>query len=115
MKQRISKNSNHVIIVPIEFTTKNDSLLLTIITFIYYIVCELKENESKRQSRFYLDRAIYRPGQQFTIKNFLKEQDKTSIVAKRLSKLQLRLNGSVFKEFDVLRNEWIFLRRIFCT
>ncbi|MFV8355287.1 carboxypeptidase-like regulatory domain-containing protein [Flavobacterium sp. XS1P32] len=104
------KENNNRNYLPIEFTTENDSLLLNNHYSNYYNDYATQEyQKAKGKVEFYLDRAIYRPGQTVYYKGiaFLKEQDKTSIVAKTTFKITIKdTNGSVFKEFDVLTNEY---------
>ncbi|TDD75868.1 alpha-2-macroglobulin family protein [Flavobacterium caseinilyticum] len=94
----------------IEFTTENDSLLLHNSNSRYYKDYATQENEKvKSKVEFYLDRAIYRPGQTVYYKGiaFRKELDKTSIVAKTTFKITIQEpNGAVFKKFDVATNEY---------
>lgn len=94
----------------IEFTTENDSLLLNNRYSNYYNDYATQENEkAKGKVDFYLDRAIYRPGQTVYYKGiaFRKELDKTSIVAKTTFQITIQEpNGAVFKDFDVVTNEY---------
>lgn len=102
-----NSNRNHS---PIEFTTENDSLLLNNGYSNYYNdYASVKNQKAKGKVEFYLDRAIYRPGQTVYYKGiaFRKELDKTTIVAKTTFKITIKdTNASVFKEFDVLTNEY---------
>nr|WP_315211260.1 MG2 domain-containing protein [uncultured Flavobacterium sp.] len=95
---------------PIQFTTKNDSLLLNNHYSNYYNeYATVKNQKAKGKVEFYLDRAIYRPGQTVYYKGiaFRKEQVKTNIFAKTSFKITiLNPNGTVFKEFDVVTNEY---------
>ncbi|MDP3679508.1 MAG: MG2 domain-containing protein [Flavobacterium sp.] len=95
----------------IEFTTENDSLLLNSRYSNYYYndYASVKNQKAKGKVEFYLDRAIYRPGQTVYYKGiaFRKELDKTSIVAKTTFKITIKdPNSTVFKEFNVTTNEY---------
>lgn len=94
----------------IEFTTENDSLLLNNrYSYYYNDYATIENNKAKGKVEFYLERAIYRPGQTVYYKGvaFRKQQDKTSIVAKTSFKITIQdPNGSVFKEFDAVTNEY---------
>ncbi|MBG6187972.1 MG2 domain-containing protein [Flavobacterium sp. CAN_S2] len=94
----------------IEFTTENDSLLLNNRYSNYYNDYATQENEKANSKvEFYLDRAIYRPGQTVYYKGIAvrKELDKTTIVAKTTFKITIKdTNGSVFKEFNTITNEY---------
>ena len=104
------KENNNRNYGPIEFTTENDSLLLNNRYSNYYNDYATVENQKpKGKVEFYLDRAIYRPGQTVYYKGiaFQKEQDKTSVVAKTSFKITIQNpNGTVFKEFDMITNEY---------
>lgn len=93
-----------------EFTTENDSLLLNNRYSNYYNdYASVKNQKAKGKVEFYLDRAIYRPGQTVYYKGiaFRKELDKTSIVAKTTFKITIKdTNGAVFKEFNMITNEY---------
>jgi TonB-dependent SusC/RagA subfamily outer membrane receptor len=94
----------------IEFTTKNDSLLLHNSYSRYNKDYATQENEkTKGKVEFYLDRAIYRPGQTVYYKGIAcrKEQDKTTIIAKTAFKIIIKdPNSTIFKKFDVITNEY---------
>ncbi|MBG6063032.1 hypothetical protein IWX83_002840 [Flavobacterium sp. CG_9.1] len=94
----------------IEFTTENDSLLLNNRYSNYYNDYATLENQkAKGKVEFYLDRAIYRPGQTVYYKGiaFRKDQDKTSVVAKTAFKITIQdPNGTAFKEFEAVTNEY---------
>ncbi|SFE72201.1 alpha-2-macroglobulin family protein [Flavobacterium xueshanense] len=105
LKENNNRNYNLI-----EFTTENDSLLLNNRYSNYYNDYATIENQkAKGKVEFYLDRAIYRPGQTVYYKGiaFRKGQDKTSVVAKTSFKITIQdPNGTVFKEFDVVTNEY---------
>ncbi|TDE42484.1 hypothetical protein E0I26_13495 [Flavobacterium rhamnosiphilum] len=94
----------------IEFTTENDSLLLNNrYSYYYNDYATIENKKAKGKVEFYLDRAIYRPGQTVYYKGvaFRKEQDKTSVVAKTTFKITIQdPNGTIFKEFDAVTNEY---------
>ncbi|TDE00180.1 MG2 domain-containing protein [Flavobacterium sandaracinum] len=96
----------------IEFTTETDSLLLNSRYSYYnndYDYETLENQKAKGKVEFYLDRAIYRPGQTVYYKGiaFRKDQDKTSVVAKTAFKITIKdPNGSVLKEFEAVTNEY---------
>ncbi|WP_316636366.1 alpha-2-macroglobulin family protein [uncultured Flavobacterium sp.] len=70
------------------------------------------ENEDKTLNgkvEFYLDRAIYRPGQTVYYKGIAiqKQKNKTSIVANTTFKIRVKdANYQIFKEFEVTTNEF---------
>lgn len=104
------KENNNLNYSLFEFTTENDSLLLNNRYSNYYNdYASVKNQKSKGKVEFYLDRAIYRPGQTVYYKGiaFRKELDKTTIVAKTTFKITIQgPNGTFFKEFDVVTNEY---------
>jgi TonB-dependent SusC/RagA subfamily outer membrane receptor len=105
LKENNNRNYN-----PIEFTTENDSLILNNRYSNYYNNYATVENQKpKGKVEFYLDRAIYRPGQTVYYKGiaFRKELNKSNIVAKTTFKITIKdTNGAVFKEFNVTTNEY---------
>ena len=105
---KVNNNSNYSLI---EFTSAKDSLLLNSRYSNYYYndYNSVKNEKAKGKVEFYLDRAIYRPGQTVYYKGiaFWKEKDKTNIVAKTSFKITIQdPNGTVFKEFKVSTNEY---------
>ena len=96
----------------IEFTTENDSLLLNSRYSYYnndYDYETLENQKAKGKVEFFLDRAIYRPGQAVYYKGiaFRKDQDRTSVVAETAFKITIEdPNGSVLKEFEAVTNEY---------
>ena len=69
----------------------------------------IENQKAKGKVEFYLNRAIYRPGQTVYYKGiaFRKELDKTTIVAKTTFKITIQeSNRTVFKEFNVTKNEY---------
>lgn len=74
------------------------------------VLNEYKENQTtKAKVEFYLDRAIYRPGQTVYYKGiaFQKKQEKTAIVPKTSFKITIKdANKNNFKEFEVITNEF---------
>ncbi|WP_396168660.1 alpha-2-macroglobulin family protein [Flavobacterium sp.] len=67
------------------------------------------ENETKAKLEFYLDRAIYRPGQTVYYKGiaFLKKQNKTKIITNTSFKIKVKdANNQEIKTFDAVTNEF---------
>jgi len=67
------------------------------------------ENETKAKIEFYLDRAIYRPGQTVYYKGiaFLKKQNETEIIANTSFKIKVKdANNQEIKTFDAVTNEF---------
>ena len=67
------------------------------------------ENETKAKIEFYLDRAIYRPGQTVYYKGiaFLKKQNETEIIANTSFKIKVKdANNQEIKSFDAVTNEF---------
>jgi len=96
---------------PILLTTTNDTILINK-NYIAYAndYAENKEDEKFRgKVEFYLDRAIYRPGQTVYYKGIAiqKKKDKSSVVPNTSFKIIIQdPNYSNFKEFDVTTNEF---------
>ncbi|WP_348823573.1 alpha-2-macroglobulin family protein [Flavobacterium aestuarii] len=96
---------------PILITTINDTVLIRK-NYIAYIADYSKNNEDeivKGKVEFYLDRAIYRPGQTVYYKGIAiqKKNNKSSVVANTTFKITIQdPNYSNFKEFDVTTNEF---------
>jgi uncharacterized protein YfaS (alpha-2-macroglobulin family) len=94
----------------IEFSLDNDTLV-TEKEYIQLIqqYSENKDNSLKGKVEFYLDRAIYRPGQTVYYKGIaIKKQDnKTSIVANTPFNITIKdPNYQTFKEFQITTNEF---------
>ncbi|OYX23596.1 MAG: hypothetical protein B7Z06_10020, partial [Flavobacteriales bacterium 32-35-8] len=102
------KNQNYY--EPILFTTDNDTLLVTKNYMPYYDEYDVKDDETnKGRVEFYLDRAIYRPGQTVYYKGiaFHKKGSTTTIVAKTSFKITVKdVNNNDFKEFEIITNEF---------
>jgi len=96
---------------PILLTTTNDTILINK-NYIAYAndYAENKEDEKFRSKvEFYLDRAIYRPGQTVHYKGIAiqKKKDKSSVVPNTSFKIIIQdPNYSNFKEFEVTTNEF---------
>lgn len=96
---------------PILLTTANDTILISKNYLAYGIdYSEKDEDENfKGKVEFYLDRAIYRPGQTVYYKGIAiqKKKNKSSIVPNTTFKITIEdPNNSDFKEFDVTTNEF---------
>ncbi|MEP6930012.1 MAG: MG2 domain-containing protein, partial [Flavobacterium sp.] len=94
----------------IELSTLNDSVLIKK-NYLNYINDYLKndDSDSKGKVDFYLDRAIYRPGQTVYYKGIAiqKNKNKTTVVPKTTFKIIVQdANSNDFKEFDVVTNEF---------
>lgn len=100
------RNNNETIL----FTKENDTLSITN----YYIAHKNEYNPTARENtkskvEFYLDRAIYRPGQTVYYKGiaFEKKSNETAIVAKTSFNISVSdVNNKVFKTFEVITNEF---------
>lgn len=98
----------------IEFSQGNDFIIVDknynygyISTTQHYTRNE--DNTLNGKIEFYLDRAIYRPGQTVYYKGIAiqKQKNKTSIVANTTVKIIIRdTNYQIFKEFEVITNEF---------
>ncbi|HSD05728.1 alpha-2-macroglobulin family protein, partial [Flavobacterium sp.] len=105
------KDGNYYNRYPILLYSTNDTILINK-EYIGYAndYSENKENENFRgKVEFYLDRAIYRPGQTVYYKGIAiqKKNDKSSIVPNTSFKITIQdPNYSTFKEFDVTTNEF---------
>ncbi|MES2240940.1 MAG: carboxypeptidase-like regulatory domain-containing protein [Bacteroidota bacterium] len=92
----------------IVLTKENDTLPLY--TNSISILNEYNGNQtSKAKVEFYLDRAIYRPGQTVYFKGiaFEKNQNESKIVANCLFKVNLQdANNTILKEFEVTTNKF---------
>lgn len=95
---------------PIQFSTKNDTL------FIHkgnlpnrHDYTKTIDKKIKRRVEFYLDRAIYRPGQQVYFKGiaFQKNKDQSSVVPNTSLLISIQdPNYNNLKEFEVTTNEF---------
>ncbi|MCD0470979.1 alpha-2-macroglobulin [Flavobacterium sp. JAS] len=95
---------------PIEFSTQNDTILISKSYIRYSQEFVDNQNDDKDgKVQFYLDRAIYRPGQTVYYKGIAiqKQKNKTSIVANTTFKITIKdVNYQVFKELEVTTNEF---------
>ncbi len=69
----------------------------------------INENKTKAKIEFYLDRAIYRPGQTVYYKGIalLKNQNETKIIANTAFKIKVKdANDQELKSFDAVTNEF---------
>ena len=96
----------------IELSTVNDTTVIQK-NYINYVNDYSGENKDdldfKGRVEFYLDRAIYRPGQTVYYKGiaFQKKNNETAVIAKTTFKITiLDANGNDFKEFDIVTNEF---------
>jgi len=94
----------------IEFSLTNDTILITK-NYLRYTqqYNQTEDNNLTGKVEFYLDRAIYRPGQTVYYKGIAikKQKSKTSIVANTTFRLFIRdANYRNFKEFEVITNEF---------
>lgn len=94
---------------PIEFCTLNDTLSISkrVLNNVHGYYNQEEKNRGTVQ--FYLDRAIYRPGQTVYFKGIAIQKDKdiTSIVANTIFKIVIQdSNYKKIKEFDVTTNEF---------
>ena len=96
---------------PIKLATANDTILISKNYLAY--TSDYSENDEdenfKAKVEFYLDRAIYRPGQTMYYKGiaFQKKKNKSSIVPNTSFKITIQdPNYSHFKEFEVTTNEF---------
>jgi TonB-dependent SusC/RagA subfamily outer membrane receptor len=103
-------HNNHSYNDHIEFSLKNDTILPNRNYIRYtqpYTANEHKTLNAKVE--FYLDRAIYRPGQTVFYKGIAiqKQEDKTSIVANTSFKIIVKdPNNQNLKEFEITTNEF---------
>ncbi|REG98171.1 alpha-2-macroglobulin family protein [Flavobacterium aquicola] len=109
-KPKENKNSNYNP-YPILLTTANDTILIAKNYLAY--ASDYSENDEDESFRgkveFYLDRAIYRPGQTVYYKGIAiqKKKNKSSIVANTSFKIIIEdPNYTNFKEFEVTTNEF---------
>lgn len=102
-----NKNSNYD---PIEFSIANDSLLI----HNHYLhpkqdYANIENKKPIGRVDFYLDRAIYRPGQTVFYKGIAiqKNKNKTSVVANTTFKITIQdPNKTIFKQFEVTTNDF---------
>ncbi|MWB94414.1 TonB-dependent receptor plug domain-containing protein [Flavobacterium sp. GA093] len=97
----------------IELSTKNDTVLVQKNYLSYFNEYSKNDNENeddfKGKVDFYLDRAIYRPGQTVYYKGIAiqKKNNETKVVAKTTFKIIIQdADYNDFKEFDVITNEF---------
>ncbi|OAB27671.1 TonB-dependent outer membrane receptor, SusC/RagA subfamily, signature region [Flavobacterium fryxellicola] len=94
----------------VEYTTDTDSLLLNNRYSNYHNDYATLENQkAKGKVEFYLDRAIYRPGQTVFYKGIAvqKIKNKTSVLPKTTFKIIVKdANYTIFKELQVTSNEF---------
>lgn len=102
------KNENYY--EPILLTTTNDTLLVTKNYLSHYNEYDPTIKEKDRgKLEFYLDRAIYRPGQTVYYKGIAiqKKGNTNSIVAQTSFQITVKdVNNNNFKEFEVTTNEF---------
>lgn len=105
------KTNNYYNNFPIKLATENDTILINK-EYVSYSTDYSKNNsteQAKGKIEFYLDRAIYRPGQTVYYKGiaFQKTNNKSNIVPNTSFKISIQdPNSSTFKEFDVTTNEF---------
>ncbi len=106
-KEGNNRNNNF----PIKLATANDTILIAKNYLAY--ASDYSENDEdenfKGKVEFYLDRAIYRPGQTVYYKGiaFQKKKNKSSIVPNTSFKITIQdPNYTNFKEFEVTTNEF---------
>nr|WP_294925993.1 TonB-dependent receptor plug domain-containing protein [uncultured Flavobacterium sp.] len=96
----------------IQLTTVNDTTVIqkNYINYVNDYSGEDKDDlDFKGKVEFYLDRAIYRPGQTVYYKGiaFQKKNNETAVISKTTFKIIiLDANGNEFKEFDIVTNEF---------
>lgn len=106
------KESNNYNYEPLLLTTENDTILIVKNYIGYnrdYTTDVEEESKGKGKVEFYLDRAIYRPGQTVFYKGIAiqKKQNKTNVVAKTSFEINIRdANNETLKEFEVTTNEF---------
>ncbi|WP_158729260.1 MG2 domain-containing protein [Flavobacterium sp. I-STPA6A] len=93
----------------IEFSLKNDTLSLEK-QYVYNTYdYEIKDDAPEAMVEFFMDRAIYRPGQTVYYKGiaFQKNNNNSQVVSKTSFHIRLKnANYETFKEFDVTTNEF---------
>lgn len=104
------KENNNYNYGPIQFTTTTDSLLINN-HYLYnnYSYANIVNNKPTGKVEFYLDRAIYRPGQTVYYKGVAiqKSKDKTNVTTNTSFKITIQdPNNTVFKEFEVTTNDF---------
>jgi len=105
-----TKENNNTNYGATEFTTANDSLLLNNYNLRYnYDYANIENKKPVGKVEFYLDRAIYRPGQTVYYKGVAiqKNKNKTSVVVKTTFNIIVKdASYKTFKEFQVTTNEF---------
>ncbi len=105
-----TKEKNNYDYESIEFSTKNDTLFIQ--KRYLYNSYDYKQIEDKKpigKVEFYLDRAIYRPGQTVYYKGiaFQKSKNESQVVPNTTFHILLKdANYNTFKEFDATTNEF---------
>ena len=104
-------NNNYYNYYPIDLTTDKDTIQINknYLPNTYEYSEKDEEEDFKSKVEFYLDRAIYRPGQTVYYKGIAvqKKKNKSSIVPYTTFKITIEdPNNSNFKEFDVTTNEF---------
>lgn len=104
------KENNNYNYEPLLLTTENDTILI-VKNYIRYNHDYIKDVEyrGKGKVEFYLDRAIYRPGQTIFYKGIAiqKKQNKTNVAAKTSFQISIRnANYETLKEFQITTNEF---------
>lgn len=105
-----TKEKNNNDYESIEFSTKNDTLFIQK-RYLYnsYDYKQIEDKKSIGKVEFYLDRAIYRPGQTVHYKGIAiqKNKNKSSTVPYTTFKITIQdPNYSDFKEFNIVTNEF---------
>ncbi|GIQ58670.1 hypothetical protein Flavo103_18060 [Flavobacterium collinsii] len=99
------ENENHI-----EFSLQNDTITIEENYIRHTIQYTQKEdNTFNGKVQFYLDRAIYRPGQTVYYKGIAiqKKKSKTSTVSNTTFKILVKdTNYQIFKEFEIITNEF---------
>jgi TonB-dependent SusC/RagA subfamily outer membrane receptor len=94
----------------VKIATSNDSLQVSKSYFTHYTEYSNDENDKlKAKVEFYLDRAVYRPGQTVYYKGiaFQKKQNVSSIVPKTAFKITIKdANNKEIKTFEVITNDF---------
>jgi TonB-dependent SusC/RagA subfamily outer membrane receptor len=109
--KRKENTNNYYNNFPVLLTTANDTILINK-NYIAYNADYSESNEDKKfrgKIEFYLDRAIYRPGQTVFYKGIAiqKKKNKSSIVPNTSFKITIQdPNYTNFKEFEVTTNEF---------
>ncbi|MEO8255211.1 MAG: MG2 domain-containing protein, partial [Flavobacterium sp.] len=107
--ERKKEHNNNYNYYPIELTTDKDTIQINKNYIDYSENDEEEDEDYKSKVEFYLDRAIYRPGQTVYYKGIAiqKKKNKSSVVANTSFKITIEdANNSDFKEFEVTTNEF---------